>query len=95
MRLFEITVPCHFGLEAVLKREILDLGYEISRVEDSMQELQKQKISLLGYVINASRSSGKSGQGNYGSYGGYGSYGKYGYYGKYGKYGSYGSYGKK
>ena len=26
--------PCHFGLEAVLKREILDLGYEISSVED-------------------------------------------------------------
>lgn len=26
--------PCHFGLEAVLKREILDLGYEIDRVED-------------------------------------------------------------
>lgn len=26
--------PCHFGLEAVLKKEILDLGYEIVRVED-------------------------------------------------------------
>lgn len=26
--------PCHFGLEAVLKREITDLGYEISLVED-------------------------------------------------------------
>lgn len=70
-------------------------GPAIHRVEDSMQELQKQKINLLGYVINASRSSGKSGQGNYGSYGGYGSYGKYGYYGKYGKYGGYGSYGKE
>ncbi len=32
--LMEIIVPCHFGLEAVLKREILDLGYEISCVED-------------------------------------------------------------
>lgn len=32
--LFELTAPCHFGLEAVLKREILDLGYEISCVED-------------------------------------------------------------
>lgn len=30
----ELIAPCHFGLEAVLKREILDLGYEISRVED-------------------------------------------------------------
>ncbi len=31
---FEIIAPCHFGLESVLKREILDLGYEISGVED-------------------------------------------------------------
>lgn len=27
-------MPCHFGLEAVLKREIHDLGYEIVAVED-------------------------------------------------------------
>ena len=26
--------PCHFGMESVLKREITDLGYEVSRVED-------------------------------------------------------------
>lgn len=30
----EYIVPCHFGLEAVLKREIMDLGYEIVSVED-------------------------------------------------------------
>ena len=29
-----MIAPCHFGMEAVLKREILDLGYEISQVED-------------------------------------------------------------
>ena len=29
-----MIAPCHFGLEAVLKREIIDLGYEISEVED-------------------------------------------------------------
>lgn len=34
MRTFELVVPCHFGLEAVTKREIYDLGYEITRVED-------------------------------------------------------------
>ena len=34
MRTFDLLVPCHFGLEAVLKREIYDLGYEITRVED-------------------------------------------------------------
>ena len=30
----ELIAPCHFGLEAVLKREILELGYEIAEVED-------------------------------------------------------------
>ena len=34
MERLELIAPCHFGLEAVLKREILDLGYEIIRVED-------------------------------------------------------------
>ncbi len=31
---YELIAPCHFGMEAVLKREILDLGYEIAQVED-------------------------------------------------------------
>ena len=30
----ELIAPCHFGLESVLKREVLNLGYEISQVED-------------------------------------------------------------
>lgn len=34
MEKFEYIVPCHFGLEAVLKREIMDLGLEIVEVED-------------------------------------------------------------
>ncbi len=34
MKNFELIVPCHFGLEAVLKKEIYDLGYEILQVED-------------------------------------------------------------
>ena len=34
MQRFELIAPCHFGLEAVLKREIQDLGYEITSVED-------------------------------------------------------------
>ncbi|MCI8534861.1 MAG: class I SAM-dependent RNA methyltransferase [Hungatella sp.] len=33
-KIYELIAPCHFGLEAVLKREIIDLGYEISEVED-------------------------------------------------------------
>ena len=34
MNRIELVAPCHFGLEAVLKKEIQDLGYEIVRVED-------------------------------------------------------------
>lgn len=41
MRKMELIVPCHFGLEAVLKREITDLGYDISRVEDG-------RVTFLG-----------------------------------------------
>lgn len=31
---YELIAPCHFGMEAVLKREILDLGYDISAVDN-------------------------------------------------------------
>ena len=34
MRKFELIAPCHFGMEAVLKREIIDLGYDITEVAD-------------------------------------------------------------
>ncbi len=34
MRKYELIAPCHFGLEAVLKKEIIDLGYDIILVED-------------------------------------------------------------
>lgn len=34
MHTFELVVPCHFGLEAVTKREIYNLGYDITHVED-------------------------------------------------------------
>ena len=34
MSRMKLMVPCHFGLEAVLKKEIIDLGYDISLVED-------------------------------------------------------------
>ena len=39
--MIELVAPCHFGMEAVLKREILDLGYEISQVEDG-------RVTFLG-----------------------------------------------
>lgn len=34
MKTFELIAPCHFGMEAVLKREIIDLGYDVAQVED-------------------------------------------------------------
>ncbi len=34
MSKIELIAPCHFGLEAVLKKEILNLGYDIVKVED-------------------------------------------------------------
>ena len=42
MKYMELIAPCHFGMEAVLKREILDLGYEISKVEDG-------KVTFLAF----------------------------------------------
>ncbi len=33
-KIYELIAPCHFGLEAVLKKEITDLGYDIVQVED-------------------------------------------------------------
>lgn len=34
MRRFELIAPCHFGMEAILKREIIDLGYDVTEVTD-------------------------------------------------------------
>ena len=42
----EYVVPCHFGLEAVLKREIRDLGYEISQVEDGRVSFYGDELAL-------------------------------------------------
>ncbi len=41
MRRFELIAPCHFGMEAVLKREITELGYDITEVADG-------RITFLG-----------------------------------------------
>lgn len=41
MKTYELIAPCHFGMEAVLKREIYNLGYEISKVEDG-------KVTFIG-----------------------------------------------
>ena len=41
MKKFEIILPCHFGLESVLKREVIDIGYDVTKVEDG-------RITFLG-----------------------------------------------
>ncbi len=41
MRKFELIAPCHFGMESVLKREIDDLGYDITEVSDG-------RVTFLG-----------------------------------------------
>lgn len=41
MRRYELIVPCHFGMEAVLKKEIIDLGYDVSEVTDG-------RVTFLG-----------------------------------------------
>lgn len=41
MKTFEIILPCHFGLESVLKREVIDIGYEVTKVEDG-------RVTFLG-----------------------------------------------
>lgn len=38
---YEFIAPCHFGLEAVLKKEIANLGYTVTKVEDG-------KVSFAG-----------------------------------------------
>lgn len=41
MRKFELIAPCHFGLEAILKKEIIELGYEVLMVDDG-------RVTFLG-----------------------------------------------
>lgn len=41
MKRFEIILPCHFGLESILKREVTDIGYDVTKVEDG-------RVTFLG-----------------------------------------------
>ena len=50
MERYEFVCPCHFGMEAVLKQEILDLGYEIVQVEDG-------KVTFAGDVTAFARAN--------------------------------------
>ena len=46
----ELVAPCHFGLEAVCKREFVNMGYEVSRVEDG-------KVTITGGVDAIARAN--------------------------------------
>ena len=47
---YEFICPCHFGLESVLKKEIQDLKYEITAVEDG-------KVTFAGDISAFSRAN--------------------------------------
>ena len=59
MQRMELVVPCHFGLEAVCKKEIQDLGYDVHTVSDG-------KVHFIGdaeAIVRANiflRTGGKS-----------------------------------
>lgn len=50
MSRYEYIAPCHFGMEAVLKREITDLGYEISNVDNG-------KVCFYGDILACARAN--------------------------------------
>lgn len=46
MSSFKLVAPCLFGLEAVLKREIQDLGYTIGEVEDGRVSFEGDELAI-------------------------------------------------
>ena len=63
---FEYVVPCHFGMEAVLKREIMALGYEIVNVADGRvtfrgdeKAIARANIFLMNFLRQRRRFHGE------------------------------------
>lgn len=52
MNTYELIAPCHFGLESVLKREIYDLGYEITSVENGRVTFEGDAEAICRANIN-------------------------------------------
>lgn len=46
MNNIQLVAPCHFGVESVLKREIQDLGYSITKVEDGRVTFEGDALSI-------------------------------------------------
>lgn len=43
---YELTAPCHFGLEAVLKKELTELGFNIVKTEDGRVTFESDKRGI-------------------------------------------------
>ncbi len=52
MNTYELIAPCHFGLEAVLKKEVYDLGYEILSVEDGKVTFEGDAEAICRANVN-------------------------------------------
>ncbi len=52
MNTYELIAPCHFGLEAVLKKEIYDLGYEILSVKDGKVTFEGDAEAICRANVN-------------------------------------------
>lgn len=46
MSYIELTAPCIFGVESVLKKEIMDLGYKIIEVEDGRVTYEADELGI-------------------------------------------------
>ena len=52
MQQFELIVPCHFGMESVVKNEIYDLGYDIASVDDGRVSFYGDAEAIVRANIN-------------------------------------------
>ena len=52
MEMYEFISPCHFGMEAVLKREIYDLGYDVVKTEDGRVTFEGDAEAVCRANIN-------------------------------------------
>lgn len=55
MRRFELIAPCHFGMESVLKREITDLGYDITEVADGRVTFSEMRMLCAEQIFFCGR----------------------------------------
>ena len=52
MAQYEYAAPCHFGMEAVLKREIQDFGYEVTAVDDGRVRFRGDESAAASANVN-------------------------------------------